>query len=924
MNTPIVINPVDSLIETVALQLDTSERDLSNYAVIFPGKRPAHFLRKEIALRISGSFLPPKIFSIDDFIKSLFQSFISEKFKDIEPIDAVTLLYQVHRELKEKLGGDYFTSFDSFIPIGLKLFAELEELKLANIPEQNIKDIISQLSYNRLYSLAEYYRKFYLIVEDGKYLTRSLRYAKVAEQIENINLEKYKKVIIAGLYKLTNTEKIIYEKLSKLSNVYFIYQTDKIGDDVGAPEYHFINAPDTHGQVFALSAIIKKEIEEKGRIDEHSVVVLSTSDALFPLVNHTLSILKPENYNIALGYPISRTPLYGFINSLMELLCSRQGEGYSASHYIKFLLHPYTKNIRYGSRSDVTRILFHAIESNLIKDSSQIQVALEGIEDLDELFTNVAFAVSKETDGIHPNELKEHLKEIHNKTIRIFENVNNLGDYARKNIEVLSYLYDHSTANLHPLFRPYAEAILEVFAQLDNSLIGEMSLDNIEGYFNFLKQYIESQNVPFTGTPLRGLQVLGLLETRGLKFDNVYLINANDDVLPGRGGSDMLLPQKLRESLGLETNSDRDELSEHYFNLLVRGAKQVHFFFEESDKHSKSRFIERILWEKQKTDKSHCYDNYIANVRYKVKLTSDNVEPIPKTNKIIEILNGFTFSSSALDTYLQCQIRFFYRYILHLKEKEEIGDDIDSREIGLFIHEALSNFYRPFIGRKIEYQDLDTKRMEILVDDLFAKKFGEAPAGALFLSKRQIKKQLNIMLTNYQKRILDKGDIIVKSIEDDIDVEAFQVKFSGRIDRIEQRGDHLYILDYKTGVMPSKPDINFKKFDINERASWSDAITSVQLPVYLLMYNIKTGIPIEQIIPAYLYLGENNLGIESEYKFFEDGNERAEVFNKIKELIEKLICEIRNPGSDFIPPDDLNKTCKTCPFITLCGTNWIK
>ncbi len=183
---------------------------------------------------------------------------------------------------------------------------------------------------------------------------------------------------------------IIYDELSKRSNALFVYQSDKIEEGTPEPEIHFYKSSDTHGQVFALSAIIKEQLERRKLLDERSVVVLPTADALFPVLHQTLSLLPPEKYNIALGYPIARTPVYGFLHNLMELICTKQGKRYSAAQYVKFILHPYTKNIRFGHRTDVTRILFHAIESMLTSDKSKILFTLEEIEQADEVFTDVA------------------------------------------------------------------------------------------------------------------------------------------------------------------------------------------------------------------------------------------------------------------------------------------------------------------------------------------------------------------------------------------------------------------------------------------------------------------------------------------------------------------------------------------------------
>ena len=418
--------------------------------------------------------------------------------------------------------------------------------------------------------------------------------------------------------------------------------------------------------------------------------------------------------------------------------------------------------------------------------------------------------------------------------------------------------------------------------------------------------------------------MLGLLETRGLHFDDVYLLNVNDDVLPGGIGSDMLLPQKLRENLQLETHRDRDKLSEHYFNLLVRGAKRVHLFFSESGESSKSRFIEQLLWERQKCDGTYSSDHYIQTVRYSVKLANDAVPAIPKSEESLKALRGFSYSASALDTYMQCPIKFYYRYIIRLQEKEEASEDIDSQEIGKFVHEVLNKFYEPLLGKKLDIRDLDIMRMEQLVNESFSEKFGAEPVGASYLLKRQIQRQLKVLLTDYQKPVIETNNVIITGLEEKISIRAFGAKFEGRLDRIEQRGSSVVILDYKTGVPQSKKLIAMNKLDLNERESWSEAIPSLQLPIYLLLYRIHSGFTTEQIIPAFLYIGESRLSKESEIFFVEDSAERAVCFTQVQKVIELLLQEMNNAAVPFSPPADLRKACHRCPYTAFCGTSWVQ
>ena len=214
--------------------------------------------------------------------------------------------------------------------------------------------------------------------------------------------------------------------------------------------------------------------------------------------------------------------------------------------------------------------------------------------------------------------------------------------------------------------------------------------------------------------------------------------------------------------------------------------------------------------------------------------------------------------------------------------------------------------------------------MKQLVDELFAQKFGAEPAGAAYLLKRQIQCHLETLLKEYQQPMAEAAEIIIKGLEEKIFIQALGAKFEGRLDRIEQRHGKIFILDYKTGAKPSRPSIIFNKLNIDQRESWSEAVTSLQLPVYLLLYSIQTKTAVEQIVPAYLYLGKNRLNKDCEVSFMEDTEERVACFKQVKQLIELLLKEINNVAIPFSPPIDLTKTCPRCPYTGFCGTAWVR
>jgi len=940
MSKAIVIDPLQDVVGTVVSLMDANASDFSKTAIVFPGKRPAHFVRKALGRQLGRSFLPPRIFSVDEFIGLLYRQLHPEPARILEAVDAVALLFQVHKNLKDQLGGAHFTSLDAFLPVGFKLFSELEELRIANLSERMVNEAISSLTFARLYTLPKYYEGFYTLVSDGGFTTRSTQYAQVADHCPALDLSEFSTVVLTGFLALTNSEKQILADFRRRDNTVFLYQRggalnehfkqldiqarDDEARTTSEPLISFYETQDTHGQIFALTALMKEKLGHNEPIDEKTVVVLPTPDALFPLYHHTLPLFRSDQYNIALGYPLARTPTYGFMGSLMDLVGSMQEGRFPIASYLKFVLHPYTKNIRFGQRSDVTRILFHGLEDFVSRNKSSMYATLEELESSDELFGSLSFAFPESDNAITPEQLKKHLVTIHERTIRKFSSFDSIGDFARKAIDVLVFIFGESTANLHPLFRSYAETMLEMFHGLELSMLSDHVFERTRSYFNFLRRYVATAEVPFSGTPVKGMQVLGLLETRNLRFDDVYVLDVNDDVLPGGRSQEMMLPQGLREKLGLETYRDREKLTEYYFGLLLHGAKRVHLFYTEHGKSERSRFIEKLLWERQKKDGLQAGQDVIQTVQYRVNLANPSPAPIRKSPEVAVFLKNLSFNASGLDLYLKCPIKFYYSRVLGLEEKDDATADVENQDIGRFVHAVLKSYFQGAVGKALKKAQIDVERTEQVVSELFKQYFGGEDAGTLYLIKRQIVRQLAAFLRRYQMPVLEEAEVTIEDLEFTIRVSEKGFNLDGRIDRIERRGNDVFILDYKTGKDDSYAKINFKKLDVEERETWSKAVSSLQLPFYLLLYSLKSTVDIRNVRPAYLFLGRNVLSKDIETEFAEDPNERVEQFRLAEEVIFRLMEEITDSSTPFHPTPDLKLNCPACPFSVMCGTQWVK
>ena len=936
----------ENLIEALLALLKGTERDYSTNLVVFPGKRPAHFLRKALAEKVRASFIPPAILSMDEFVNWVYEKKEGVPQKRLEAIDAVAILYDLQRKAPKTLGGENFISPDAFFPIGLKVYSDIEELYIEGVSPAKLKEVesltregIPPISRERLRDLSFFYEEFYRSAFASGYSTRSLRYRAVSEEMEELSLANYQQVFFAGFFAFTRSEKVLFSKLFSSEKIHLLFKRGsgiderlaelgieaekEQGEDDDRPVIHFYQSPDTHGQVFALSALLGEKLEAGTLLDERTAIVLPSSDTLFPLFHQSFSLLREGNWNISLGYPLHRTPVYGFFNNLMELISSMDGDRVYGPDYLKFVLHPYTKNIRLREDAEITRILFHALEEELTTSRSRTFLTLSVIEENAGLFEEVSRRVSKEGIVLPERELRDHLKEIHQNTIGKFLSFKNVQDFAIKSIEILDFLFHRSTARLHPFFYPFTEAFIQSLDSLARSLMRDVVFEKRASYFTLFRRYLLTRTTPFEGTPVKGMQVLGVLETRTLSFDRVFVLDVNEEVLPDTRKEDSLLPFKVREVLGLPTYLDRDQLAAYYFETLWRGAQEVHLFFVENDQKEKSRFIEQLLWEKQKRDRVIKSEGYFHKVQYQINLKNKTPGQIKKTPEMVDSLRQISYSATALDTYLECPQKFCYRYLLGLEKKEEVSGEIERTDIGKFVHSVLSQYFGKRKGRRLKGSDIDLEEMDGLIEELFQRDYGRDPVGSAHLLKQQVKAHLRDFLKNYTLPLAKEQPVSILEVEHTIHATHEGFALTGRLDHIEKRGEKICIVDYKTSSSSERLKIRFDKLDIRTKESWREAIGSLQLPFYLLLYSKARGKEIEDLEAIFLLLGKVLISREIELPLFESPDGRREKFGRLQTVISSLLREIVDPGLPFYPAADLKNLCPNCDFNPLCGTQWL-
>ena len=969
-----------NLIEEIIPKLMRAERDYSTNLVVFPGKRPSHFLRKALALEIKGSFVPPVVLSIDEFVDRLCEKIVPGR--KLESIDAVSLLYDIHRKAVQPLGGGSFMTPDSFFPIGLKIYRDIEELYIEGVDYHLVREIqpyteeaIPEQSLKRLQSLSFFYEEFYKTVKVTGFSTRSLRYRAAADTVEETGADGFQQMIFAGFFALTRSEIKMFQKLLLRDDTLFIFQDGRglkeklaelgianttvdfcnkqhvagmqqnsplekgVQGVVSGPEkaqpplspfikgesnqnISFYSSAETHGQVYALHTLLGTKEEELKPFLDNTAIVLPSPDTLFPLLRQGISMIDENSYNISLGYPLQRTPVFAFLNNIMELITTMDGDRIYLPEYLNFVLHPYTKNIYFNGSAEITRIMFHALEEALAKYRTKTFVSLKEIEEDDRFLQLLMDRIPRGGDMPAKELLREHLRSIHRNTIGKFLSFEDVKDFSLKCTELLTYIFNNSTARLHPLFYPFSESFIRSLEIISCSLMKDIAFSERSSYFTFFRKYLMTCYTPFEGTPLKGLQVLGFLETRNLGFERLFILDMNEEVLPDTRKEDSLLPFRAREILGLPTYLDRDDLAEYYFETLLSGAKEVHLFFIENDKKERSRFVEKLLWRRQKKDRTTETKNYVQSLQYKIDLKNNLPSEIRKTDNVVGFLRDLSHSASSLDLYLRCGLQFYYSSVLRLDRKEEMSGDIEKADVGKFVHHVLSIYFLERKGRLLTPDDIDIAGLDLLINRLFDKQYGENPAGAVYLLKKQIKRHLRDFFEKYFSPLIRHEAVTIIACEEDIRIKKDIFNLKGRIDAVIRKGETAVVIDYKTGANPGYLKINFDKLDISSRETWNEAIGSIQLPFYLMLYSEQNGTAIKDLNAMFLLLGRSLINREIELPLFTE-DDIEEKYGILKNVIFRLLEEIIDPGTPFTPANDRKKTCPDCGYRFICGTQWI-
>jgi len=425
---------------------------------------------------------------------------------------------------------------------------------------------------------------------------------------------------------------------------------------------------------------------------------------------------------------------------------------------------------------------------------------------------------------------------------------------------------------------------------------------------------LENEIISFSGSPLKGLQILGMFETRSLNFENVIIMNGNESQLPKLHIHEPLIPHDIIVSLGLDTIEKEEEIQHYLFKRIISVAKNVHLIYEENSEKERSRFIEEIIWQRQKKEKTFTIKP-IPQVSFSTEVLLTKRE-IKKTKEMIELLKRRIYSASSIDTYLRCPLQFYYKYVLGFEEKAELPGDIEGKEVGIFIHQLLKDVFAKFINRKPQINEEFSRKFPEILTEKFETFFSKRMRPDLFMLEKVLYSRLKGFLaferTSKERRV-QKILYLEKQFKEKIELCGITFDFTYIVDRGDKLEDgSVLILDYKTGADTPKPQQTDKLEKMKfKRESIRDQIRSFQLPLYYYFEKKKYE---EETLNAALY---NLRSLKLSYLYNKKRNEEK-LMQICLNALDFILHEILDPGKTFMADPANERNCKYCPFFYLC------
>ena len=948
--------------------------DLSRIAVVFPNKRAALFLNEHLA-RIAGQPVwSPAYITISDLFR---------QHTDLKPADPIKLICDIHKSFTKCTGID--ETLDHFYGWGQLLIADFDDID-KNMADAdsifcNLKDIheLDDISYlddeqkemlkrffanfsddieselkKRFLSLWSHFGDIYhdynrRLTEQGIGYEGAI-YRKVASE-ETLHL-KYDKYLFVGFNLIQKVERVLFSRLMKEGKAKFYWdfdeyymptaraqqsasvpnntasfaayltdfpnELDNTDRDIYAnmrrpKRIRFISSPTENAQArFASNWLLENDRYKAGR---KTAVVMCDESILLPIMHS----LPPEadKVNITSGFPLAMTPVASLVMLLFDLYTlglRKKGTAFNPHYLKKLMAHPYARHLQE----------VHLKEMN--------DVHLKGVH----------------SKGVHSKGV--HLSQVHQEgSAALLQHIATLVKQVG-----IATKQEGDALTQESVFRMFT--ILNRLAALADS--GDLLVDNTT-LRRLVSQLVGAASIPFHGEPVVGVQIMGVLETRNIDFDNVLLLSCNEGNMPKGVNDSSFIPYSIRKAHGLTTIDNKVAIYSYYFHRLLQRAGDITIAYNNSTDNGHtgemSRFMLQLL-----VESGQKIDHY--------SLTAKN-QPSPLMPKAIEkdeaaigkLEEMSKLSPSAINTYIRCKLAFYYQYIAHIKEPDSDPETIDNRMFGNIFHRAAYLIYKditdhsPVIEKAhIQAYLSNRKLLASVVDRAFEEEECKTNNGLQIINREviieyitkllKIDQQLcpfSILAMEEEAKVYTqlsftipsggalkggalKGGALVSSAPD----KHYNLTIGGIIDRLDAVTDkqtgkrRIRVVDYKTGNKPSSAIKSIEEvFDPKNIASkHSNYFLQAILYSLIVSRSKEWNAANNAVSPALLFIKQAATN-DYDPTLCIDKHPISDVTVYEEEFLTKLketVADMYSHDAAFTPTDD-RKKCELCPYRMLCG-----
>lgn len=479
---------------------------------------------------------------------------------------------------------------------------------------------------------------------------------------------------------------------------------------------------------------------------------------------------------------------------------------------------------------------------------------------------------------------------------------------------------------------------LSVLLRLED-LIEKYSLEqevSLQWWAKMLMQLLSAVKLPFTGEPLEGIQLISLAQTQGLDFKHVFFFSMNEDIIPAKYEDRSLIPYTIRKENGLTTTSDVMAQETYLFYRLLHQAENIFFFYAQNsaEKTEKSRYLLQLIYEWQS-------ENPDLNVKEVIftaqgashEPTSISIEKTPELiRQILDFLSKNPITPKVINTYLHCTLKFYYDYLLRLQSPPTVKEELDDSDLGSLMHRALNLIYQPYLNIALKpphfqaIKDSIPEKIRIAYAEYYSQSMIPTEGKAYFVS--HILEQIILQLIDDDEKTAQTQGLTLLALEKTININlpytadnAINLKLEGRTDRIDQRGNNLTVIDYKSGAMDrllliETVDTFFQSRDGKNYTVFAN-YTQALIYAYLAQRTYQTS----SVQSGFMIAKEN----EQHLKLLTKKGESPTLFTleeltaveiAIKSIVDKLL-DTHLPFTQTEEP----KLCEYCPYQSLCNRN---